>query len=89
MKSVLDRDRVVNLFRVIFDDCSQIEGKSLKLMPPDADSVYSKGYQIHFSIDKDENLEACIKRIAEANELATIKEKNILIIFNPIEENDR
>ncbi|NLF88406.1 hypothetical protein GX563_06250 [Candidatus Bathyarchaeota archaeon] len=61
-----------------------IEGKSLKLMPPNADSVISKGYQIHISPNNDEMLESCIEKIVKQHELAIASEGNTLIIFNPL-----
>jgi len=84
MNDVLDRETVLRLFKVIFGRCRHIEGKSLKLMPPNADSVHSKGYQIHISSNNDEMLEGCIERIAREYELAVANEGNTLVIFKPI-----
>ena len=84
MDDVLDREKVLRLFKVFFGRCRHIEGKSLKLMPPNADSVHSKGYQIHISPNNDEMLEGCIERIAKEHELAVANEGNTLVIFKPL-----
>ncbi len=84
MNDVLDREEVIRVFKVLFGRCRHIEGKSLKLMPPDADSVLSKGYQIHISPNNDEALECCIERVAKEHELAVADEGNTLVIFKPM-----
>jgi hypothetical protein len=85
MNDVLDREEVIKLFKVLFDRCRHIEGKSLKLMPPDADNVHSKGYQIHISPNNDEALECCIGRVAREHELAVVDEGDMLVIFKPVD----
>jgi hypothetical protein len=85
MNDVLDREEVVRVFKVLFGRCRHIEGKSLKLMPPDADSVHSKGYQIHISPNNDEALECCIERVVKEHELAVADEGDILVIFKPMD----
>jgi hypothetical protein len=85
MNDVLDREEVVRVFKVLFGRCRHIEGKSLKLMPPDADSVHSKGYQIHISPNNDEALECCIERVVKEHELAVVDEGNTLVIFKPMD----
>jgi len=52
-------------------------------MPPNADSVHSKGYQIHISPNHDETMKSCIERLAKNNDLAIALEEDVLIIFNP------
>lgn len=84
MDEVLDRDKVVDLFKAIFITCSQIQGRSIKLMPPNADGVFSKGYQIHISPNINESLEACIQKVAKKRELEIANEGDTLIIFNPV-----
>ncbi len=86
MLEVLDRDKVVQVLKDIFNACNLIEGKSVKFMPPNADSVFSKGYQIHIEPSDDESFTTCIERIAIKYDLATAKERNALIIFNPVKE---
>jgi hypothetical protein len=85
MNNVLDRDEVIRVFKVIFGRCRHIEGKSLKIMPPDADSVHSKGYQIHISPNNDDALECCIERVAKEHALAVADEGDMLVIFKPID----
>ena len=83
MQDVLDRDKVVEVLKDIFGKCNLIEGKSIKLMPPDADSVLSKGYQIHIQTKCDQYTESCLQRIAKKYALATAIEDDFLVIYNP------
>lgn len=86
MEDVLDRQKVMEIFKRLFSECQYIEGKSLKLMPPNADSVFSKGYQIHISPNNDEIAEHCITKIAKESDLAIANEEDTLIIFNPVKD---
>lgn len=61
---------------------SHIEGRAIKLMPPGADSVLSKGYQLHIEVnDSYQILEECVKPIATAKGLTTAKEGQVLEIY--------
>jgi hypothetical protein len=84
MDEVLDRDKVIDFFKAIFITCTQVEGRSIKLMPPNADSVFSKGYQIHISPNNNEFLGICIQKVAKKSELEIANEGDTLIIFNPL-----
>jgi hypothetical protein len=62
------------------------------LMPPDADDVLSKGYQLHIrstSISK-EDID-CIRPIVEARNLALSdeSENHLLIIYKPVADKTR
>ncbi len=85
MKRTLDRKKVLELLRLVFQSCQNIEGKTIKLMPPNADGECSKGYQIHIE-PNEEIMERCIKKITRKSNLATAKEGKTLIIFNPLVE---
>jgi hypothetical protein len=85
MNDVLDREEVRRVFKVLFGQCRHLEGKSLKLMPPNADSVHSRGYQIHISPNNDEALECCIERVVKEHALAVADEGDTLVIFKPMD----
>ncbi len=82
MPEILDRPIVVSFLKQAFEQCPQLEGKSIKLMPPNADSVHSKGYQIHIQPNS-VNFEKCMQPIIKKHNLSMIHEENTLIIFNP------
>ena len=84
MDEVLDREKVSQVFDRVFNNCPMIIGRSIRLMPPNADSVHSKGYQVHISPNNDESLQNCIEKIAKSNDLAIAVENDTLVIFNPL-----
>ncbi len=79
----MQRTEAIIAIKEIFDRCPHIEGKSLKLMPPDADSVLSKGCQIHIETGKDPTLDNCLATIAQRLNLAVHSEADFLIIYKP------
>ncbi len=84
MDEVLDKEKISEIFSQIFVSCPKLVGRSLKIMPPNADSVYSKGFQIHISPNNDDSLQMCIEKIAKSNDLGTAVENDTIIIFNPL-----
>ncbi len=80
----MEREEAIIAIKEIFDRCPHIEGKSLKLMAPDADSVLSKGCQIHIETAKDTTLDNCLATISQRLNLAVHNEGNFLIIYKPI-----
>jgi len=80
----MQREQAVSLVKEIFDFCRFVEGKSVKLMPPNADSVLSKGCQIHIDTRNDAVLEACLQTVTDANGLAMVKEGQLAIIYKPL-----
>lgn len=80
----MDRVKAVDVIKQIFDKCKQIEGKSIKLMPPTADSVLSNGCQIHITANPQDGLEVCLASIIEENELALELQEELLVIYKPL-----
>ncbi len=80
---VMDREKAVSVIKEIFDKCGSIEGKSIKLMTPNANNVLSKGCQIHIETNDNEFMHSCITRIADDNCLAVQQEDNFLVIYKP------
>lgn len=85
----MDRKQVAILFKQMFDKCPNLEGKSFALMPPNADDVLSKDYQIHIKSELDEDTLLCIRRIVkEHDNLAISEQNNLLVIFEPVKEHE-
>jgi len=80
----MDREISIAIVKQIFEKCNHVEGKSIKLMPPDADSVLSKGNQIHIEVGDDESLRSCLAVIAEQNNLKIHEEEKMLIVYKPL-----
>ncbi len=80
----MQREEAVVAIKEIFDRCPHIEGKSLKLMAPDAVSVLSKGCQIHIETMKNETLGNCLATLSYRLNLAVHNEGNFLIIYKPM-----
>lgn len=79
----MDRETAIEVVKKIFDECLSIEGKSLIIMPPDANNVFSKGCQIHINGKNDDSLESCLRSVADAESLAVAKEGEHLVIYKP------
>jgi hypothetical protein len=81
----MDRKQVAVLFQEMFDNCPNLEGKSFVLMPPNADNVLSKDYQIHIQSELKEDTVVCLRRIIKKHgNLAIKEEKNLVVIYEPI-----
>ncbi len=84
---VMDRKEVAVLFKELFDSCPHLEGKPFMLMPPDADDVLSKDYQIHIKSEIDESLLVCIRNIIKRHDnLAINEQKNLVVIYEPLKQ---
>ena len=77
----MEREKAISVVKEIFDKCNLIEGKAIKLMPPDANNVLSNGCQIHIESRNDTHLEKCLKTIASSKSLAFAKEGEQVIIY--------
>ena len=83
----MNREEVAFLFKEIFEQCPKIEGKPFALMPPNADDVLSKDYQMHILIDVDESLLVCIGNIIKKKgNLAINLQKGLVVIYEPIKK---
>jgi hypothetical protein len=81
----LNREEATSLLREIYASCHLGEHHII-LMPPNADDVISKGYQLHIKFQLSKEDVDCIKPIVESRNLA-IKdepEKQLLVIYKPM-----
>ncbi len=79
----MDRQQAVNVIKEIFEECQLIEGKSIKLLPPEANPTLSNTFQIHIDTNSNPSLEACIKDIAKRHNLAVATKSNYAVIYKP------
>ncbi len=83
----MDRKDVSVLFKEMFDNCPNLEGKPFVLMPPSSDYVLSKDYQIHIKAEIDETLLLCIRRIIKKHSKYAINEqKDLVVIYEPLKQ---
>ncbi len=76
----MNRSEAVRIIKEILGRCSAA-GNSLKLMPPDADSVLSDGFQIHIKVPHNGFERECVSKIADKNRLKIKEEGLYLIIY--------
>ncbi len=79
----MNRKEAVGVIKQLFEKCNNIEGKSIKLMAPDANNVLSRGCQIHVTTNHDESLESCVRKIVQKNCLGVHIEGTVLIVYKP------
>lgn len=77
------RNEAAEILKEVLISCRVLEGKSVKLMPPNADSVLSKGCQIHFEKVDDGVTQTCINRIARKHRLSVHEDENYSVIYKP------
>jgi hypothetical protein len=77
------RSEAAKILKEILVSCRVLEGKSVKLMPPDADSVLSEGCQIHVEKTSDGSEQLCISKIARKHKLSVHEDENYLVIYKP------
>ena len=76
----MEREQASNVIREIFAICHHVDGKSIKLMPPDKNNCLSKGFLIQIERVNHE-LEQCIMPIANHNNLSLHREDTFLVIY--------
>lgn len=84
----LNRKEATSLLKEVNQACAGIGEQGVMLMPPNADSVLSHGYQLHIKATLgNEHLE-CVKPIVEKYKLAMEYEpdKELLVIYRPLKE---
>jgi len=81
--SDVNREQALDFIKEIFALCHNIEGRSIKLISPDTNSLLSKGYQIHVETKNNDDLDQCVRTIANHNNLAVNSEGEFLIIYKP------
>jgi hypothetical protein len=78
------RDEAVSLLKEVSDKCVSLVPYGIMLMPPNADNVLSKGYQLHIKANLDKESLSCMKPFVEKRGLRMKQEKDLLVIYKPI-----
>ena len=76
----MDREKAVEVIKQMFQQCSQIEGKSIILTFPTANNR-SKDCQIHIKALDDDFIQSALTSIAKQNKLEVTTQGCYLIIF--------
>jgi hypothetical protein len=79
----MKRDEAVAFLKEVFDKCSLFDGQYLCLMPPNASSLLSKGYQIHMNNPLHSDDLVCMNEILRRFGLVLKIEKDLTIIYRP------
>jgi hypothetical protein len=82
----MNRQEAADFLKELLDTFCSLEGKPFALMPPDSDSVLSKGYQIHIKTTLDESTLLGIRKIVLERNLAISEEDNLTVIYKPIKK---
>lgn len=82
----MNRQEAADLLKELLGAFCSLEGKSFALMPPNADSVLSKGCQIHIKAALDESTLLGIQKIVIERNLAMHEEANLTVIYKPIKK---
>jgi hypothetical protein len=57
-------------------------------MPPNADDVLSKDYQIHMRAEIDDILLVCLRKIVKKHQYAINEQKGLVVIYEPLKQSD-
>ena len=79
--SDMNREQALDVIKEIFALCHHIEGRSVKLISPDTNSLLSKEYQVHIETKNNQCLDQCLRMIADHNDLAVNSEGGFLTIY--------
>ncbi len=75
----------VNMFKEISANCASLKPYVIALTPPNANSVLSKGYQLHIFAQAGQGGISCLKSTLENSNLhlEILQEENKLVIYKP------
>ncbi len=81
----MKREEAILILKELFEKCTFLDGRYLALMPPNATTLMSKGYQILIKTPLDEETRICMQDVLMKNHL-TIKiiEEDSFIIYRPV-----
>ncbi len=80
----MNRQDAVTLFKELQEKCPELYATHLMLMPPNADNVLSKGYQIHIKPSIDEHTRQCVEPIVVKHSLAFKQDTQVDVIYRPL-----
>jgi hypothetical protein len=82
--SYLKREEAILVLKDLFEKCTNLDGHYLELIPPNASTMLSSGYQIQIKATLDEETRTCMQDVLMKNHL-TIKvtDSDSFIIYKP------
>ncbi len=79
----MNREQAVTVIKNIIDRCQAVEGKSLKLLPPQANNALSYTFQIHIETSGDTMITGCVQSIAKKHNLSVKPIDRWLVVYKP------
>ena len=83
----MKREEAIIVLKELFEKCSALDGQWLSLMPPNAATLMSGGYQILIKTALDEITRNCMQDVLSKYHLTIkIKEPDTFIIYKPLQK---
>jgi hypothetical protein len=85
---LMKREEAIEVLKNLFEICTTLDGRWLSLMPPNAGSKLSQGYQIIIKTPLDELTRNCMQDVLVKYHLTIkITETDTFVIYKPYQEN--
>ncbi len=83
----MKREEAILVLKELFEECTNLDGHYLELLPPNATTKMSGGYQIQIKATLDEETRDCMQDILMKNHLTIkIEESDSFTIYRPQKE---
>jgi hypothetical protein len=80
----LKREEAILVLKELFENCTNLDGHYLEVIPPNASTRMSGGYQIEIRATMDEETRTCMQDILMKNHLTIkITQPDAFIIYRP------
>ena len=84
----LKREEAILVLKELFEKWTNLDGHYLELLPPNASTMLSGGYQIQIKATLDEETRTCMQDVLMKNHLTIkITEPDAFIIYRPPKSN--
>lgn len=81
----MKREEAISVLKDLFEKCTNLDGHYLEIIPPNAYTQMSGGYQIQIKATLDEETRTCMQDVLMKNHLTIkITEPETFIIYRPI-----
>ena len=81
----MEREEAVAVLKEILNDCRELDGNGICLMPPNTNGISSKGLQVYIKDpNNDKEVISRLKAIADKHNAALQENDGYLVIFRPI-----
>jgi hypothetical protein len=80
----LKREEAILVLKELFEKCTNLDGHYLELLPPNASTILSGGYQIQIKATLDEETRTCMQDILMKNHLTIkVEKEDSFTIYRP------